>query len=165
MNLPSLPTDNLYKFIFISGVILFVYSMYSLMQIENKLRDSLIENTHNTFKLRFENDSLQIILGIDSALTNKAKLHLEEKLKKRKIEDDIKVYTLIKRREQSVELDNKLQNINDSWENKQIRQASIMLGTSVFLILFGGLLWYSKVQYYEDAILKLQYKKLKKELD
>ena len=61
ITLPTLPTDNLYKFLFVFGIILIVASGYFTNEQLNRQKIELVNKNAIYYKLLSKNDSLQFI--------------------------------------------------------------------------------------------------------
>lgn len=61
-SLPSVPTDNLYKFIFISSIVLFIYTSYSLQNLSIELSKEVValDSTFITFQGNERLDSIKL---------------------------------------------------------------------------------------------------------
>ena len=91
MNIPSVPTDNLYKFWAIFGLILIVFSSYMLEQSNSVIFTKLdkLEAKESINKLKAEQDSTSVSVKID-----KINFNTEYKGVSRQADRFIKLYTL-----------------------------------------------------------------------
>jgi hypothetical protein len=133
MTLPHLPTDNLYKFLSIFGLVLFVFGAYLYNTKPNeiylKIDDYNIKN--EILKTNTKKDS---VLNLRQELVNeKIKLNVIEK----QINRDIKRLS------------------------KELKKYLIISILGIIMIGFGFLKWYYKTQYYNDKILKNESENLK----
>jgi len=171
MNIPNLPTDNLYKFIAIFGLIVFVFSHYIIndnfktsarmnMELDSKIDilekelDSInkIESDISIFtNIReimngndIENDSLkQITIDIsEQAIEDKAKIMLSRVNRNNQLLDEIE-------RTQKLIKINTLSRFDFNFFN-------VVSVVSIFVIFYGFHRWYWKHQYYID--LETKYK-------
>ncbi|CAZ96801.1 hypothetical protein [Zobellia galactanivorans] len=133
MKIPNLPTDNLYKFLSIFGLILFVFGTYLYNTKPNeiylKVDDYNVKN--QILKTNTEKDS---IINLHQELINeKIKLNVLEE----QINRDIKRLP------------------------KELKMYSVIAIIGLIMIGFGFFKWYFKTQYYNDKILKNESEKLK----
>ncbi len=162
MNIPNLPTDNLYKFIALFGLILYISSTYfyiknnfdySNYQNENIAKiehlNSLILEAESTKNLRIKlmKDSLSFNGKFFDMVNN------EEEYLLRKIDEFSPKFYLLKNEIESRKFEFELLN--------KILLFSIIL--SVFILYIGFHLWYHKIQKHIDLEFKLDYLKNLKE--
>ncbi|WP_272151119.1 hypothetical protein [Tenacibaculum aiptasiae] len=137
MKLPNLPTDNLYKFFSIFGLVLFVFGTYLYNTKPNEIY--LKVDNYN-----IKNRILKINTKKDSVLQLRQEL-INEKIKlsilKEQINRDIK-----------------------QLPKDLIKLFSIAI-IGLVMISFGFFKWYYKTQYYNDIILKNESEKLKNNKD
>lgn len=91
MTIPSVPTDNLYKFLAVFGLILIVYSSYMYDQSNSDIFTKLdkLEAKESINKLKVEKDSTSITVQMD-----KINFNAEYKGVSRQADRFIKLYTL-----------------------------------------------------------------------
>lgn len=183
MNLPNLPTDNLYKFIALTGVILLVISIFYPEYQRKTLRDEIevyngevrklnLEKTkskekQNELKKRIElldeksNCDCKSIVN-DSIIVRTKIIEGPKELVELSSEIDrlIEEYSQLNREFdlKSLEVSTKLALINNK-ENDllEINEATDFFGPFSFFIAFiGFLLWYEKTQKFQDKVLKEQ---------
>lgn len=186
MNLPSFPTDNLYKFISIEGIILFVtalfYPEYRRSEINNEIalnngdvKRLSIENQKSSSKLKEIKDEIEILdekanntgsivndtlISRTRILSGKADLvELSKKIDKLVLEwKEINMTIELKR----IDIDIK----SELTENKRealrdLNDIMIFLGPlSMLLTFIGFVLWYDKAQKFQDKVLSEQTSKL-----
>lgn len=192
MNIPNLPTDNLYKFLSLTGLFIIVtsfgYKEYLHFQYELKNVEILVgkETLENTVKNK--KDLLEMTLDPVDSLRIKSlreltiKLNNElDTLKKENISDFKERFNLAQFELQLMEEENKkniqhlLANADITWyinqsselrlkseiaeiSEKRVEKLSFMLNITIFIgicsTITGFLLWYFKLQKYQDIILK-----------
>jgi len=152
MNIPSLPTDNLYKFLALSGLVICLYSFIFPMKNIGELELKSLDIKTQSEVLRIEIDYLKT-----DTITwaEKAKLDPEETvlIRKRTREAAIKAAELKGRMEQ-IEVLRK--EVLFYWKLLRI---TYFLGTAISLA--GFCLWYILVQRPNDILLRKQIKKEK----
>jgi hypothetical protein len=174
MNFPQLPTDNLYKFMALVGVIVllssFVFPSYHMFEIE---RQQVIARAEFEV-LKAKND----LLNSESAELDLEREHLKldmERAKKGKASQ-----------ESSKEIESRSQNLRDRYAEIRAKRHDILANSAliggkleeierllkwmghyivamavgglvgVLLISSGFRLWYDRVQVYQDALLRKQ---------
>jgi hypothetical protein len=150
MNLPSLPTDNLYKFLALSGLFIVLFSFIFPMNRIGELELKSLEINTQAEVLRIEIDYLKTDTTIWG---KKAKLDPEETvlIRKRTREAEIKAAELKGKMEQ-IEVLRK--EVLFYWKFLRI---TYFLGTAISLV--GFCLWYILVQRPNDILLRKQVKK------
>ena len=137
MKLPSLPTDNLYKFIALFGLFLVITTIYSYSTIQNDLDEKWAKGAA---VLEAQSDLLMAQLKIHDKPTEQQKGKISD-LKKRKekleqtgteVEDYWTAYRKAKR-----------------WKNSLL----FLMAVGFLMIIIGFYLWYVKLQKYQDIIL------------
>lgn len=124
MTLPSLPTDNLYKFISIFGLILLVFSAYMINDTQSKIYLKVDDYNVKNEILNFKKDSIS---SIDIEL-------IAEKIKLRKLEEQV--------------------NREIEKLPKQYYAYILGLSSGIGMMGLGFYLWYYRTQYYNDLNLK-----------
>ncbi|TDT44961.1 hypothetical protein CLV90_2040 [Maribacter spongiicola] len=163
MNVPNLPTDNLYKFMAIFGLIIFVFSLYLITSLRSNANDLIIQYNHenSNFNRRYDKvweeynqllekyhierntDSINVIISAKDSTELKEiiKSLRQAELAIEKVEADNVQYKLEKEK-------NKIEyliNSSDSWEMK------ILFLFGLIMMNIGFFLWYHKNQIYIDA--------------
>lgn len=140
MNLPNIPTDNLYKFMALTGILIIVLSSTLFIVKGNR-----------TQEINQELKKLGSL--IDSELSNKElvilRLKNDETFKKNyKADNSISVY--------EAETTKLLEELKLILKDKPTyRLIALVFGfLGITLSLFGFKLWYEKVQKYQDIILE-----------
>lgn len=155
MNLPNLPTDNLYKFMALGGVVLIIFFITAWLTITLKI------NTM-TFKFHQElqeiNTEIIFLKSIQNITTGRIKYLSNQSALTNKMRENI--YDLkIKSFEQLRNIKNKIEkNIILSEEKKMYEKrlkqftkiAIICTLFSIFLSSLGFYFWYQRVQKYLD---------------
>lgn len=124
MTLPSLPTDNLYKFISIFGLVLLVFSAYMINDTQSKIYLKVDDYNVKNEILNFKKDSIS---SIDVEL-------IAEKIKLRKLEEQV--------------------NREIEKLPKQYYAYILGLCSGIGMMGLGFYLWYYRTQYYNDLNLK-----------
>jgi len=162
MNLPSIPTDNLYKFLAITGLILCLVSIFyptiegdkidrEIIQLETNTNIYLRESEHLNREQDFFEEKLD-----DAKLAAKSKTLSKQgrdSISRELLEIDRKVLELrIKAAEQQgyakqiLRLNSRLRLMN--------KCANYGFNSGVVLMFLGFILWYLQVQRYQDLIMK-----------
>jgi hypothetical protein len=183
MNLPNLPTDNLYKFIALTGVILLVITIFYPEYQRKNLRDEIevyngevrkltLEKTKSTEKQKEVKKRIAILdeksncncqsIVNDSIIVRTQIIEGPKELIElsKEIDKLIEEYTQLNRDFdlKSLEISTKLALINNK-ENDlfEINEVTGYFGPFSLLIAFiGFLLWYEKTQKFQDKVLKEQ---------
>ena len=152
MNLPSLPTDNLYKFLALSGLFIVLFSFIFPMKRIGELKLKTLEIETQSEVLNIEIDFLK-----HDTITwaEKDKLDPEETvlIRKRTRETKIKLAELVGRRAQIEVLKKELLFY---W-----RFIQVTFWFGLVISLAGFTLWYFLVQKPNDLLLRKQIKKEK----
>lgn len=158
MNLPNLPTDNLYKFAAIFGVFLILGSFYAYYWINNKLTKETSEGIQMIDATLVEYDFLSIKLN---SLKENMKIFEKNKNEKLFIEienqtdeilNEIKKYGISR-----TNTDKKIRNIDIDYSNyKTIKYATYCLSIFGLFMSFWGFSIWKKIQ---DKELNHQLKK------
>lgn len=186
INLPNFPTDNLYKFVAISGLILFVLALFYPEYRSNELNTEIAFYNGEIKKLSVENqkaaNNLNTIKNeieiLDKKANNKGSIVNETLISRTRIisgEADLvelskKIDKLVIDRSEidrqieikSIDIDIKSELI----ENKRndlhtLKDAMNFLGPfSMLLTFLGFVLWYEKTQKLQDKVLSEQTNKL-----
>jgi hypothetical protein len=169
MNLPSLPTDNLYKFQALSGTVLIVLSFYLPSQFAERLSEKYESITlkiatlsaDSNFKKRKVEKLTRIIDNTIAAQNNKnvadknkIELHYSE-TEIKKLFDEVD--------DLSRSIDIQLAESKQIAENLKYIEKRIFL-TRLLMVVFGCIgtalafigyyLWYHKIQFYLDIVAK-----------
>ncbi len=184
LNLPSPPTDNLYKFISIFGL---VVSVVAFIYVETKS----FENTQEIYQLNSEKRQLLI----EKSKLERKKYALKQRLSdfdkkanskspsvmndtvivwtkvisgpKDLVDESTSISQLIEelriaeldylKKETEIEDKQSVIDLKTSKNEKIFEWIDILLPFGVFLTVIGFLLWYNKSQKYQDIILKEQF--------
>jgi hypothetical protein len=143
MNIPNLPTDNLYKFLALTGIIILIFSIAitetRLTELESESDYYLTQQGELYFDIQSLNSDLDRI-------TDKEIFEL----KRLKNEIRIRVFKLSRTKELL---------LKKSKQTRTVFRWSIFGVLSGLLIsVFGFVLWYNRVQRYLDYKLKLETK-------
>lgn len=183
MNIPNIPTDNLYKFIALTGVVLFLISTFYPDYQEDKIKEDIIIFNGEVQKLNLESSN------------EKRKLkYIKEKVEKLEKEADCDCSSIINDvviqrtrvldgPKELLELSNQIDELVEEYleinkdlelkaidisvarekidfkENNllELRELSDSLNSvSLFLTVIGFLLWYNKTQKHQDRTQKEQ---------
>jgi hypothetical protein len=169
MNIPSIPTDNLYKFSALIGTIIVFLSLYvpyilsselskQISYLELKVKTSEAESDYFGDKVR----AVEKIIDNSIAAQKGIRKHDPNKLELNYSENELKVFLselieLKKSRAISrAEEDNLLsetKRLNSEYDLIQnISRSFIIFGA--ILACFGYILWYFRIQIYQDRALK-----------
>lgn len=145
MNFPQIPTDNLYKFMALSGLAIALISFFLPMKQVRDIEMEIVEIQEQARLLNEKNDFLDIKKGII------------ERLKSAPAEEAEKIF--IERQQlvlESVRILAKLERVKFlKDEIKNLKTIiGLLSGLGVFLSVLGFILWYQKVQRYQDKVLK-----------
>lgn len=159
MIVPNLPTDNLYKFIALSGLVLTLFCGAFTIQRTEALGNSVYKNSIEFSEWKIKNDFLsKQIIGVEKELTaleqkeNPTKEEVE-KLRKKHEQNKTKLLEneILK---EKVRLANEYSNSQSSQLKKYYFWGSITSFFSLVFSAFGFSSWYFKVQRYQDKILR-----------
>lgn len=171
MIFPKLPTDNLYKFLALAGMVVFILSNYfsltRIVQVGDRIID--VEEAQLIFKARQESlksKSERLHKIIDNSLAEKS-VHRKEDLEKLEIhysETEIKelvnqVYEIIdKQGIESAKLQMSLLKVVDLKKlSDKIRNINIIFSAIGGLMIYNGFsLWYRRVQKPLDELLQME---------
>jgi|SRR5690554_1559375 len=189
INLPNPPTDNLYKFISIFGLVVCILSVYFVEIKSSELTNEIIAINGEYEKLELERQKLESKRtelkkrieiyhennGIDEKPVFNDSLIVWTKIiagTKSSVQESSEITELLSSlTEVRVEFDKKeieLENKNEildlkiSQEEKVMEWIDIFLPIGILLTFIGFLLWYSKSQFYQDKVLKKQFDSSKK---
>lgn len=167
MNIPNLPTDNLYKLLSIFGLVIFAFSFIikswdldEVFEIMNSTWQN--EEKYRTFQKKYERlkeIELEKRILLDSLNTKAEELGLVS-IKNLKLELVILDSALIKLEDdlffltRQVETESKKFDLLEPKWNYYDRVGDLMSYLGVFSILFGFTMWYLKQQRYLDAEIK-----------
>lgn len=186
MNIPNFPTDNLYKFISISGMILFLVSLFYPTYLGNKLNNDIaiyngeikklsIENKKSKSKLDEIKDEIRVLDekgNFRGSITNdtmivRTKVIVGDEslvLQSKKIDQLVSQWEEINRQIElkSIDINVKFEQIkNNRKDLDDLDEASSIFGPiSILITLLGFLLWYNKTQKYQDRVLIEQTEKM-----
>lgn len=148
LQVPTLPTDSLYKFLFVFGIVLIISSQF--------IGDHLLENYNQSLKKDTEliAEHVNKIDGLQQEIADKGlSTQKKDSLQLLYKIEVASASRFMKRFEDQNSMDRYLVNSNVSSLN-----FALYLGYT--LALLGSILWYVKIQYIQDRILKLQLKEL-----
>jgi hypothetical protein len=152
MNIPSLPTDNLYKFLALSGLAIAIFGLVFPAIRISEIRLKLIEANTQTRLLKLEIDQLKE--DVDTA-KKKSSVSPEEigNIRKRMIEINVK----------KVELDGRTEQIKALMEDLNFARGALKVSAPLGLVIsfLGFYFWYSLIQKPNDLLLQKQIKKEK----
>jgi len=177
MNLPSLPTDNLYKFMAISGIVLFIFSVVFYQTSVRSIETQIITTEQDMSILELQAESLDIDVNALSDEVNT----LEETVSKdkatkvdREIKDQIasRLVELNQKNDQqkSKLLEQEINSTKITYQTKliklfidELRGYAVLLAITIpgSLVMkgYGFYCWYTRVQQYEDRKMKKGYAK------
>jgi hypothetical protein len=135
MNIPSipgLPTDNLYKFLAVFGIILTITSIILVPYCFDKFGPNLIETKYKLNEIKYSINNFSSIT--DTTLKNRTLNNFEKEL------DDMEFYT------KEMEVETKM----------YLYICCLTLATGIALSYLGFTLWFENVQVYQDLIILTQ---------
>jgi hypothetical protein len=142
--IPNIPSDNLYKTMTFSGAVLAIVCLVGPMVLQAQF------------------NSTQVAYLKDVNASN-VSLYIAMPPKTDKSESDVaRREELLKLVDQNHESHQNWLNEAVSMKNKVDEAASPFLWVGCVLFLVGLALWWMKVQFYQDEILKAEYAKIKK---
>ncbi|WP_321997483.1 zinc ribbon domain-containing protein [Draconibacterium orientale] len=183
MNIPNLPTDNLYKFIALTGVLLFVLSVFYPVYQKTKIRDEISIHNGEAKKLDVEREKLKnkqkeiksqvkILdkkINLDNNSIVSDTLIVRTKIVggskelvdlSSQIDKLIEEYLTLKLELdiKTIEINTKLEIVeNKKYDLDTIDEASNIFSPASLLLAFVGfLLWYERTQKLQDKVLKQQ---------
>ncbi len=150
------PTDNLYKFLFIAGVLLTITGLV----VPSYLQQQRLESSYILIKESAERNR-SAILQLGTIAMNDP----EMKDRQRRVE-------ALQSMSQSVkEMDKSEKNflayefkLRDEIVSKQLHLLDWCIALGIGLILIGGILWYHKTQKYQDRMLIAQTKEIEEKV-
>ncbi len=162
---PNLPTDNLYKFVFVGGILASIVFYVTLGNkvdsFESARKDILIE------QLKIESDKIALTSEINlvNDLIKSTKDSSAKAMMSDKKQDLQKRYRDFKFLAEKHSID--VQDFTRLQSNlNSYRQVSyIGIAVSLLLVIAFGAIWYCKLQRIEDEIVVLRKEKLKQELN
>lgn len=192
MGIPNLPTDNLYKFLALSGIVIILFSFYISANLIELYNEKVFQNNRDIKLLSVEakfmekdqialkkefNDFDKYLTALESLLVNKEEISadsmriIKEELQTR--ESEYKDGKLMHKklsdigREHVLKL-TRIEALNDEIDNldKKIFFARIFSFVGLlagFIMSFKGFKnWYYKIQVYQDMEIKKKAENLKK---
>lgn len=165
----NLPTDNLYKFLFIGGLLLICYSSYLSVKISDQVID-LKKTAFNYIeqKINFSSKKTEeISLKIDNLLQNgenyyKYNGNVELKNLQKEIFDINNLQRDVLEKNNNNFYENYF-NIKTNTIEKSIKEVEICGKTGIILLIIGMISWYFITQICNDKILILQKEQLEKQ--
>jgi hypothetical protein len=155
-SLPTLPTDSLYKFCFVSGIILLLFSVF-LKFSANKITFQATEDR----KIINEDFRIDSVINSRTTVEDSLKGYQSLKLSEIKKED----YPLYKLRPVDSSSINRLSAMRKKNNENIIRlndalhfydYSNSLLALSLVMIAYGGGFWFHNVQKIQDRLLKVQ---------
>ncbi len=146
MRFPNLPTDNLYKFMALSGLILFVFSFFVPFWLMHNIKLKTLEIKEELDLLDIEEKYLkEIHEDIEALPSNKRRKAI--KLNEERFKDYSKKLMQTRRKVETMKyLDSMRRDI------RILALVGISLG--VIFTYCGFFLWYKRLQKYQDQIIK-----------
>ena len=153
MNLPNIPTDNLYKFIALSGLVLTLFSLIFPWTRMGEIRPKLVEINTQLEILKIESDEIEKELSRLEKMVNPTPEELTAIIKERK-----------EHRIKNAELKGRFNQVDALVEELFYQWRFLKFGVFVgFIISFIGFwFWYHFVQKPNDMLLKKQIENNKK---
>lgn len=186
MNLPNFPTDNLYKFMAIAGIILFILALFYPEYRSGEINTEIVLYNGEIKKLSVENEKAESKLKeikqeidiLDTKANNKGSVVNDTLISRtrilngqsdlvelsKKIDKLVIEWTLINRQIElkSIDINIKSELIENKRKDlKTLDNAINFLGPlSMLLTFFGFALWYEKTQKLQDKVLSEQTNRL-----
>lgn len=161
--LPNIPTDNLYKFCFVAGIILILSAAY-LNYLADKLNLSALEQTvlleYDLHLQKSDNDRLRKVDSLLSDTTTDGRAFFKSDFYK----DDIKPLMNSNRLDSITKLNAKMNaTIDEAKSVATISNLLLLLGFALTTI--GGACWYLLNQKVQDNLLNVQLRSAEIELE
>jgi exopolysaccharide biosynthesis protein len=141
MNIPNLPTDNLYKFMALSGLFILILSVVYPLYRENELTQRLLA-------LEGEIEVLNVDIIFQTELAKNTKRHSFSL-------SDPDIPQILRFKEASVKIETQRKQLlflsSEIEKYKRFRWIGVFCGMA--LILSGFMLWYYRVQRFQDILL------------
>ena len=184
MNIPSLPTDNLYKFIALSGLLIFIVVHYYCLTQAYELDKqktilsgeiSKIELETNSIKekqrhLKYAIEELYLMAGIKDPITVTDTLIIYSRYlsgpkefisKSKEVEQKVEQFNQTQQDylSKKFDLDTKrsIQKFNENTYSQLFEVYPFVSVISFAISLVGFILWYKKIQRFQDIILQKEY--------
>jgi hypothetical protein len=163
MNLPNLPTDSLYKYMAIGGMIFTIFGFYFYFI---KIHESALPIADLKKNVEMEAIKMNSLLHQSEILKqsiNDAGKNTSGKLisiylaEMNQIQEKDTALQLAR-----TEIDRELYLINDLEDQKGFARLIALLSSTfgTLLMIFGFIFWYTKIQIYQDEIIKKRSSKL-----
>jgi hypothetical protein len=168
MNIPNLPTDNLYKFMAISGLFVFILSMFYPVyrEIELKHRWIILSGEMRVLQLEYDNwewlqkhADISILTPSDPNIlklpkNEKAVAQFKEFQKKLDVHKS-ELRELLQYRKALANLESQQKQLDTLESEIKMYKWFCWVGVicGIVLILLGFKLWYSRVQRFQDILL------------
>jgi len=182
LNVPNFPTDNLYKFIAISGIMLFLVAVFYPEYRRTEIRNEITLYNSEIKKLSIEESKAKIKL--DEIKNELDELEANINIKKSTVNDSvISRVRVLSGKKEIVDLSHKIDRLIYEWKdiNREIELKSIEINTksqliddknsdikvlddaanilgpfSMLVMTLGFILWYEKTQKLQDKVLAEQ---------
>jgi exonuclease VII large subunit len=172
---PSLPTDNLYKFLALSGVVILLFSAYFMktrvLELEDQVEILKAEKQIGLEKIRSIEECQKNLENIinNSIAEQTGKLKKDKnKLELQYSDTEIKQIqrelheTMLEQRIEAIKTTSKAKRLSQLIEQSSelVNWGSLCVGLGVFLANIGFLLWYKKVQKPLDLRMQMELQRL-----
>ncbi len=182
LNVPNFPTDNLYKFLAISGIVLFLVAVFYPEYRRTEIRDEITLYNSEINKLSIEKSKAK--MKLDEIKNELDELEANIEIKKSTVNDSvISRVRVLSGKKEIVDLSHKIDRLVYEWKdiNREIELKSIEINTkskliddknsdvkvfddaanilgpfSVLVMTLGFILWYEKTQKLQDKVLAEQ---------
>lgn len=154
MNIPNLPTDNLYKFGFVFSLIIAIFLFYSFNEKKEYFEKYNIDLEFRSIDLDLKYAKFTEEYKIIEKKFNENPTDKEGEILSLKFElienQKLKMDSILSVYNKSVDV------FNDDFKsfNTNIKYYKLFIGFSFLIAVFFAVLWYLKGQRYEDFILK-----------
>lgn len=157
MNIPSIPTDNLYKFIAIFGLVIIIAGSYLYISMVKQYSLDTISLVKESGILKVRSDALSTRMN---QLEGEIKIAIEQQDRelaerlltelKNILEENNQIAISLK------DVEGDVQKSENTGIFVDIARSGYYssLGIGTYFIIYGFWFWYSKLQYYQDSIIK-----------
>ncbi|OGU81659.1 MAG: hypothetical protein A2W11_00445 [Ignavibacteria bacterium RBG_16_35_7] len=162
MDISKFPTDNLYKFIAIFGLVIFIVSYFYPTILYNKVLYQSAEINADLETLEQKITSQENLIKFLQKLSDKATNKNKDTIIKSLFEEKVKLTTFNNELQETKKKHYILTSKTDEWEH----WADLALWSQVIgglMMILGFYFWYFKLQRYQDIIIKNEAMKIKNE--
>jgi hypothetical protein len=147
MNLTSLPTDNLYKFLALAGLAIIFFSLSVPVSQLLRIRSRLFEFDIQSAKLKAE---IEVVTGLITALEKKPNPTQADVDLLREKNNELLIRSVVSK----AEIEVVRRQTNDVLRLRAAIAAGVLIGLTAATVGFS--LWYTRLQAYQDALARKQ---------